>query len=327
MNISSRYNYAVQNTYDNIILSGSISIDRIMNFSGHYKDMIQPDKLHVLSLSILVDKLTNSRGGTAANIAYNLALLGEKPILLGSVGDDAKSYIQDLQSMGIDTQYVHTSELPTPTFTVMTDLDNNQIGGFYPGAMSDISNLSLSHWYKTKSLVVISANDPLGMDQLVSECIKHNLDYAYDVGQQVTNISVAQLKLGISRAKILFVNDYEHGSILARTGYSERQLREQIPVIVTTLGEGGTKITGSSLKKPILVKSISKINVVDPTGAGDAYRSGFLYGYKRGYDLEVCAQLGSLTAIYAIETHGTQNHTFDFAEIEQKLYSNYGTKI
>lgn len=298
-----------------------------MNFSGHYKDMIQPDKLHVLSLSILIDKLTNSRGGTAANIAYNLALLGEAPVLLGSVGDDAKGYIRDLNQLGVDTQHVHTSELPTPTFTVLTDLDNNQVGGFYPGAMSDISQLSLSPWYNTKSLVVISANDPLGMDQLVSECINHNLDYVYDVGQQVTNISPAQMKLGLSQAKILFVNDYEYGTILSRTEYSAKQLNDQMPIIVTTLGEGGTRITGSSLKKPIIVKAVQNIEVVDPTGAGDAYRSGFLYGCVRGYELEVCAQIGSITAIYAIETHGTQNHTYDATEIIQKLYSYYGTKL
>lgn len=313
--------------YDNLILTGSISIDRIMNFGGHYKDLIQPDKLHVLSLSILIDGLTNSRGGTAANIAYSLALLGEHPILLGSFGSDGNEFQNSLKQLGVDTKYSTISSLPSATYTVLTDADDNQIGGFYPGAMSDISSLTLSPWYGTKSLIVISANDPVGMDQLVKECIAHNLDYAYDLGQQVTNITVEQMKLGISNAKILFVNDYEFGAILGRTGFTEAELNNMIPIIVTTLGPIGTRITGSNISKPIEIPSVKDVTIIDPTGAGDAYRSGFLYGYVRGFDLKTCAQLGSITATYTIELHGTQTHTFTLADIREKLYINYGAKI
>jgi adenosine kinase len=317
----------VQTQYQNLILTGSISIDRIMNFAGKYKDMIQPDKLHVLSLSILIDKLTNTRGGTAANIAYNAALLKERPILLGSVGDDAKDYMTALQGLGIDTSRVHTSNLPTPTFTVLTDADDNQVGGFYPGAMSDISQLTLKPWYKTNSLVVISANNPAGMQQLVSECQKHGLDYVYDVGQQVTNITIEQLKHGLSGAKVLFVNDYELGTIISRTGYSEEQLNHMIPLIVTTLGSQGTKLNGNSLKKVLTIPAVPGVKVIDPTGAGDAYRAGFLYGYLRKWDLSHCAQLGSVVATYAIEKQGTQEHTFSLAEVKKKYYSAYGTPL
>lgn len=313
--------------YDHLILTGSISIDRIMNFNGKYSDLIQADKLHVLSLSILINKLTNSRGGTAANIAYNSALLGEKPVLLASIGSDAGSYLSDLQKIGVNTDFVHHSDTPTATFTVMTDSADNQIGGFYPGAMADISELSLQPWYGKKTLVVISANDPTGMDQLVKECIAHNLDYAYDLGQQVTNITVEQMKFGLSKAKILFVNDYELGTILGRTGYSEEQLNSMIPVIVTTLGAKGTKITGSSLKSPLSIAALENIKPVDPTGAGDSYRSGFLYGYLRNWDLSQCAELGSVIATYTIERHGTQTHTFTLEEILEKHEHTYGTKL
>lgn len=317
----------MQQQYDHLILTGSISIDLIMNFGGKYKDLIQADKLHVLSISVLIDQLTNSRGGTAANIAYSLALLAEHPILLGSIGSDAMTYLKDLRKLGIDTRHTHVSSLPTPTFTVMTDADDNQIGGFYPGAMSDISVLSLKPWYDTKSLVIISANDPQGMDQLVKECQEHSLDYAYDVGQQVTNITVEQLKTGLSQAKILFVNDYELGTILGRTGYTQQQLEQMIPIVVTTLGSKGTAISGSSLDSALTIPAVQGIKVVDPTGAGDCYRAGFLYGYLRGLSLQACAELGSTVATYTIEKHGTQTHVFTLDELIKRHYSAYGRKI
>jgi len=313
--------------YGNLILTGSISIDRIMNFGGHYKDLIQPDKLHVLSISILIDKLTNSRGGVAANIAYNLALIDESPILVGSLGTDASDYLTSLTSRGINTSHVHVSDLPTATYTVLTDSDDNQVGGFYPGAMSDITKLSLKPWYKTNSLVVISANDPSGMDQLVKECQSHGLDYVYDLGQQVTNISVDQMKLGLSGAKILFVNDYELGTILGRTGYSFNQLNELIPLIVTTLGAEGTRISGSSVASPLSIPAVKNVKLIDPTGAGDSYRAGFLYGYLRDWDLTACAELGSTVATYTISLPGTQTHTFTLASLIKKHYSSYGTHL
>lgn len=310
--------------YSSLILTGSISIDRIMNFAGRYKDLIQADKLHVLSLSILIDNLTHSRGGTAANIAYSLALLGDQPYLVGSVGHDGTAYMADLARLGVNTDYVHYSNLPTPTFTVLTDSDNNQVGGFYPGAMSDIGALSLKPWYKSRPLVTISANDPLGMDQLVGECTNNNLDYVYDPGQQVTNMTTDQLKRGISKAKILFANDYELGVIVSRTSNSIEQLDKMIPIIVTTLGARGTRITGSSIMQPIDVPAIADVRVVDPTGAGDSYRAGFLHGYTEGRDLVTCARLGSVVASYAIEQHGTQEHHFTLEDIKQKYYSAYG---
>lgn len=313
--------------YTDLILSGSISIDRIMNFSGKYRDLIQADKLHVLSLSILIDKLVNSRGGTAANIAYNLALLKESPVLLGSIGSDASDYLHDLASYGINTNYVHLSDLPTATFTVMTDLEDNQVGGFYPGAMADISHLSLKPWLTQTPLVVISAGDPQGMNNLVNECIRHSLDYVYDPGQQVTNITPDEIKHGVLHAKILMVNDYELGTIIGRTGLSESQLNSSVPLIVTTLGAEGTLITGSSLQKPLKIPALKNLQVVDPTGAGDSYRAGFLYAYLQGQTLQACARLGSTVASYAITKHGTQNHHFTLAELSEKHYIAYGIEL
>lgn len=317
----------MQRLYDNLILTGSISIDRIMNFNGHYKDLIQADKLHVLSLSILIDKLTNSRGGVATNIAYNLALLKEHPIVVGSIGNDAGEYLSDFEKLGVITKHIHVSDRPTATFTVLTDSDDNQVGGFYPGAMSDISKLTLEPWYNTHSLVIISAGDPVGMDQLVKDCIANNLDYAYDLGQQVTNITVEQMRLGLSHAKILFGNDYEVGTILGRTKMSESELNELVPLIVTTLGEKGTTLSGSTLKEVIQVPAIKGVVAVDPTGAGDSYRAGFLYGYLRNWDLKSCVELGSTIATYTISMHGTQTHQFTLDQVREKHYSAYGNQL
>lgn len=298
-----------------------------MNFSGKYRDLIQADKLHVLSISILVDKLVNSRGGTATNIAYSLALLHAKPIVLGSIGQDAQEYLADLQKYGLDTRYIHQSDLPTATFTVMTDLEDNQVGGFYPGAMADIASLSLKPWHHKQPLVVISAGDYTGMDNLVQECIEHELDYVYDPGQQVTNMTTAQIIRGVKNAQILMVNDYELGTIASRTGMSEAEISQTVPLVVTTLGAEGTRLTGNKLTESLQVPALKNIQVVDPTGAGDSYRAGFLYGYLRNWDLQLCASLGSTIASYVIAVHGTQNHHFTLAELSKKHYSAYGTKL
>lgn len=321
-----QYNFIMKTKYSHLILTGSISIDRIMNFKDSYKNIIQPDKLHVLSLSVFIDKLTNSRGGVAANIAYNLALIGEKPILLASIGNDASDYLADMKKLGINCDYVHQSMLPTATFTVLTDKDDNQVGGFYPGAMSDSSSLNLKPWYKHNPLVVISAGDPTSMENLINECKDHNLDYIFDVGQQVTNLSAKQLKAGVAGAKILTVNDYELATLCTRTGYSMDKLNRLVPIIITTLGSQGTKVSGHSVS-PQTIKAVSNIEIVDPTGAGDSYRAGFLYGYLRNWEISDCIKFGSVIATYTISMHGTQTHTFNLAELNEKHYSAYGTHI
>src|SRR5512146_1758383 len=153
-----------------LIVCGSIAIDRIMNFSGRYRELVKPDKLHVLSLSVLLDKLEDTPGGIGANIAANLARLGEKPVLLGSAGQDAKSYMEELSGLGIDTSHVHFSRLATASFNVITDSEDSQVGGFYQGAMSDSDSLSLKPWQGQNALAVIAAHNPAAMNRQVREC-------------------------------------------------------------------------------------------------------------------------------------------------------------
>lgn len=297
-----------------LILTGSISIDRIMNFSGKYQDMIQKDKLHVLSLSVLIDSLTDSPGGTAANIAYNLALLGTSPVLLGAIGKSDNTYLDRLNSLGIDISHVHLSSLPTPTFTVLTDIEDNQVGGFYPGAMTDHDTLTLDPWADQNPLVVISANDPSAMSKYVQYCKNNNLEFVYDVGQQVTNISDDDLKEGVMNCHILMVNDYELGVIEEKLGI---KANKTAPIVVTTLGSKGCEITGKEIKNQISVPARADVKVLDPTGAGDAYRGGFLHAYLQGWDLTTCARLGNLTGSFAVGVKGTQEHVFSLNGIKE----------
>lgn len=298
-----------------------------MNFHGRYQDLIQPDKIHVLSVSILIDQLKDSYGGTAANIAYSLALLGDSPILLGSIGERDQAYLNKLKGDGVNTKYVHESQLPTATFTVMTDSEDNQVGGFYPGAMSDRAGQSLEPWSAQNPFVVISAGDPSLMSQYTHECITHKLRYAYDVGQQVTNIGNEDVQAGLSHCQILFVNDYELELTAKKAGLSIKELESKIPLIVTTLGKSGSRLSGSSLSAEIQVRPVPGVMPLDPTGAGDAYRAGFLYGYLRGWQADKCARLGSVVAAYTVETHGTQEHHFSFQQVSDRYYQTYKEKI
>lgn len=288
-----------------LVVCGSVAIDRIMNFSGRYRDIIQPDKLHVLSISPLLDKLENSPGGVGANIAYNLALLGENPILLGSVGHDAKEYINKLRSAGVVTSGIHFSDLSTASFNVITDSENNQVGGFYQGAMSDSDTLSFEAWKDKPALAVVSAHNPKAMNRQVQECQQYGIDLVYDPGQQVSD-PATDLKAGLDSAKIIFVNDYEMGLLSEKTGLSAGEIKNKVPVVVTTLGSDGSIIEGQSVDSAIQIPIAQPAQAVDPTGAGDAYRAGFLYGYLRQWDLVKCGRLGSVVASFIVEQHGTQ---------------------
>ncbi|MEO8582027.1 MAG: carbohydrate kinase family protein [Patescibacteria group bacterium] len=304
-----------------LILTGSIAVDRILNFPGKYADIIQPDKLHVLSLSVLVDHLVDTRGGIAANIAYNLALLGEKPVLLGSVGNDAKAYMADLKKIGVNTSFVHFSQKPTASFTVMTDQADCQVGGFYPGAMGDAATLTFESFDAQKDFLVISPHDPKTMAKQVKEARQRKFRYFYDIGQQVSNVPDADVKAGIAGAELLIVNDYEMSVVEQKTGMSQSELVKKIPVVIITLGEKGSLVFDQGKKTEIEAVPVKK--VIDPTGAGDAYRAGFLFGYMRNWSISECVQLGSIVATFAIQKHGTQVHSFTNSQIAKMAIKQY----
>lgn len=288
-----------------VIVCGSVAIDRIMSFSGRYRDLIKPDKLDVLSVSPLLNKLQDTPGGIGANISFNLASLGEQAVLLGSVGRDAKEYIGSLSDHGVDTSHVHFSEFPTASFNVITDSDGNQVGGFYPGAMFDSEDLSFKPWKDQDVLAMVSAHDPEAMNTQVEECRTHDIRLVYDPGQQVSS-PLTDLSAGIAAAEVLFVNEYELNLLSEAIHMSATDIKSQVPVVITTFGSKGSFIEGRQVEKPLQIPIAHPTNTVDPTGAGDGYRAGFLYGYLRKWDLITCGQLGAVVASFIVEHLGTQ---------------------
>ena len=310
-----------------IVVSGSIAIDRIMHFSGRYREHIQPEKLDTLSISIFLDGLQDSYGGVGANIAYTLACLGEAPLLLGAVGKDGLLYMEQLAHRGVNITHVFESALPTATFNVITDADQNQVGGFYPGAMFDSDALSLEPWKGTAPIVVVSPHDPKAMQRQVEECRQWSLKLCYDIGQQVSNLPGDQMAAGVDAAEILILNEYEMSVLGKKTGKSVEDIKRQVPIVITTFGKKGSVIEGKDVREPITVGVVKPRQVADPTGAGDAFRAGFLYGYARGWKLRACAQLGAVCATYAIEEMGTQTHSFTLVEAGERYKQSFGEDL
>lgn len=335
-----------------LLLSGSLAIDQIMTFDGLFKDLIQPDKLRVLSISVLVNKIRLSCGGTAGNIAYSLALLGEKPILYASLGKDERSYIKALSKLGVDTQFVHFSNLPTARFSVLTDKSDCQVGGFYPGAMNDAASLSIEQFKNENVLVVISSHDPKQMMIQIKQCQVLNKKLVFDVGQQVLALSKKELLLGLKVAELLIVNDYEMGMLCKKTNLTKQQVANKVTACVVTLGASGCELYGqnsilldklgknkntanlaktksprATISHAVKISAVTAVKVVDPTGAGDAYRAGFLYGYVRGWSMKKCAKLASTVAVYAVENYGTQKHKFTKKNLIKRYKQQYGEKL
>lgn len=306
-----------------IIVTGSLGYDYIMDFPGRFADRIMPEKIHALSLSFLVDTLSKQFGGTGANIAYTLKLLGVEPQVLACAGGDFDEYRTHLHAHGISTYgiTIHKKE-KTSSYFVITDQDDNQIGSFYVGAMKHASRLSIP---PGDHFVVIAPNDPKAMVRYVRECRDYELPYLYDPAFQIGMFSPDELKTGIEGAALLIGNDYEIALIEDRLGITHEELIVMVPAVITTLGAKGSII--ETRKEAIHVKPAKPRNTCDPTGAGDAYRAGFLAGYRRGYDLATCGQMGSTAAAYTVETYGTQTHTFTKEEFIARYKENFGTAL
>lgn len=298
-----------------------------MNFSGRYTDHIRPEKLESLSISIFLDTLQDTHGGVGANIAYSLALLGEEPALLGAIGPDGLLYMEKLAHHGVNITHVFESKLPTATFNVITDSDQNQVGGFYPGAMFDSDTLSFAPWKDTNPIVVISPHDPKAMRRQVQECAKWGLRLCYDIGQQVSNLPGEEMTEGIQAAEILILNEYEMTVLAAKSGKTVGDIKKQVPIVVTTLGKEGSLIEGRSISKAQRIGIATPNKIVDPTGAGDAFRAGFLYGYARDWPLKACAQLGAVCGTFSIETMGTQSHTFTLDDVARRYEANFNESL
>lgn len=314
----------------NVIITGSLGYDYIMNFSGKFADRIMPDNLHKISLSFLADKLNKQFGGTAGNIAYSLKLLGINPKILSVAGNDFSSYKEFLEKKNIATDGILIrKEEPTSCYFVVTDQDNNQIGTFYVGAQKYASKLSLSTFLQGDPLekfVVISPQDPTAMKKFVKECQTLHVPYLYDPAFQIATFTKEVLREGIIGAEILIGNDYEIDLITNTLEISHEELLVMGPkVVITTLGSKGSII--ESRNDAIHIKPAKVKNTSDPTGAGDAYRSGFLAGYVGKFDLETCGRMGSIAAAYTVEKYGTVTHTYTKKEFINRYKENFGNEI
>jgi len=292
-----------------IVCTGSIAYDYLMSFPGYFRDHIMPEHLDKISVSFLVDSMVRQRGGTAPNIAFTLALLGERPVLLGTVGEDFSEYRAWLDSKGVDTTYVKC--IPgkfTASFFANTDRGNAQICSFYPGAMAHAAELSVLSLSPVPELVIISPNDPAAMDQYVRECTENGIPYLYDPGQQVVRSDPAELRRGVEGAQSVFVNEYEFELLQKHTGLRLQDILDRVEYLVVTLGERGVSIYAGGRK--IVVPSVPPKQIMDPTGVGDAFRGGFVRGVHLGLDWEICGQMGTLAATYCLETRGPQEHSY-----------------
>jgi adenosine kinase len=306
-----------------IILTGSVAYDYLMTFPGYFREHILPDKLESISLSFLVDSMVRMRGGIAPNIAYTLALLGERPRLMATVGEDFEDYRHWLDARGIDTSLVKVivGEF-TASFFANTDRANAQIASFYPGAMSYSDRLSFYDLGgELPDLVMISPSDPGAMEKHGRECVELGIPYLYDPSQQVARFDGVQLRQGIAHAHALFANEYEFELIQKKTGMGIAEIMTHASFCVITLGKQGSVIhtrAGSFEIEPTPTDQI-----VDPTGVGDAFRGGFICGYLHGLDWDLCGKMGSLAAVYCLEQKGTQNHHYTPAEFIERFRQHY----
>ena len=307
----------------NIVLTGSVAFDYLMKFPGYFRDHILPNRLDCISLSFLVDEMTRWRGGVAPNIAYTLALLGEKPRVMATVGEDFEEYRAWLESNGIDT--AATRVIPgvfTASYFANTDKANNQICSFYPGAMAYAAQLSFYDFPgEHPDLVVISPNDPGAMNQYVAECQTLGIPYLYDPSQQIVRLDANTVRSGIEGALGVVVNDYECGLIEKMTGMYPQDISKFTRFMVVTRGEKGAVVftKGEEYHIPVVPPS----SIADPTGVGDAFRGGFLAGYSRGWDWQTCGRMGVLAATYCLEEHGPQGHHYTSAEFVARFRQNF----
>lgn len=305
------------------ICTGSIAYDYLMTFPGHFREHIVPERLESISLSFLVDSMVRQRGGVATNIAYTMALLGDRPIVFGTVGEDFEEYRQFLEAVGVDTRYIRVVPgVFTASFFANTDLDNNQICSFYPGAMTFARDFSLNELKDDQpGLVIISPNDPVAMDRYVAECKALGWRYIYDPSQQVVRVSGEELRRGVEGAFGLFVNEYEFELLQKHTGLSATSICARVPLVVVTLAAKGAIIFTAG--QEFHIQAVKPKHIADPTGVGDAFRAGFVRGLQLGLDWVTCGQMGALAAAYCLEQKGPQSHVFTREEFVQRYRQNF----
>lgn len=302
-----------------VAVSGSIAYDDIMDFPGFFKDYIQENNLHQINVSFVVDRLKKQLGGTATNISYNLSLLSDATVvILGALGQDHAEFTSFFKKQKINTDaLIIDRKLYTSTGKVITDRKDNQIWGFYYGAAAKASKVNLKKYAKNPDYLIISANHPDGFLAVQKHAIATHLEYMYDPGMALTWIKDRDLQKGVENASCVVGNDYEIASIVKRIGKSTKVLASEGKIVITTLGEKG--VMYEDMNKRMNVSGYSKTKIVDPTGAGDAWRAGFVAGALSALPLVETLKQANAIASFAVEEYGTVNHAPSPVQIQRRM--------
>lgn len=308
------------------LICGSMAYDTIMVFHDKFKHHILPEKVHILNVSFLVPVMRREFGGCAGNIAYNLNLLGEEPLIMATVGHDFEPYSHWLSQHGLSSEYIKILDNHyTGQAYITTDEDGNQITAFHPGAMSSSQLNAVPTNRKDISIGIVSPDGKDGMQQHAAQFVEQEIPFIFDPGQGMPMFDGAELLTFIDQATWITLNDYESELMQERTGLSLETMAERVEAVIVTLGAQGSKIYTQGSCFTIPVARPHAIN--DPTGCGDAYRAGLMYGIMNEFDWEVTGRIASLMGALKIEQHGTQNHHLDMASFKQRYHENFGSSF
>lgn len=307
-----------------IIVTGTIAYDYIMEFPGKFGDHILPEHIHNVNLSFIVNKFAKRRGGTAGNVSYTMGLLKSPHTLFSYVGNDFDDYKEAFDKIGIDTSHVVVdSTEQTATGFAMTDKINNQIWGYYYGASAKIATLQLTSVAKKGDLVLVGPQGAEGSMSLIRQCIENRIEYMFDPGFILTEITKDDLELGLLHATHIVGNEYELQLIKERIPTFMEMTKEKN--VITTLGDKGAVI--QEKEKVYEIKPVQVAAVVSTTGAGDAWRGGFLAGLQRGLPIQVCGQMGAVAGSFAVEHYGTQEQIYTIEEFKDRYRQAYGSLL
>jgi adenosine kinase len=308
------------------LICGSMAYDTIMVFHDRFKNHILPDKVHILNVSFLVPVMRREFGGCAGNIAYNLSLLDEEPLIMATVGHDFEPYMQWLCQNGLSREYIRILDNHyTGQAYITTDEDDNQITAFHPGAMSESHLNSVPTSRDDVSIGIVSPDGRDGMLLHAAQFRELDIPFVFDPGQGIPMFGGEELLTFLDQATWAVVNDYESELLQQRTGLSLAELAERVEALIVTLGAQGSKIYTHG--RCIEIPAIQPKQLLDPTGCGDAYRAGLLYGLMNEFDWEVTGRIASLIGTIKIEHNGTQNHSFNMETFKQRYRESFGAEF
>jgi adenosine kinase len=309
----------------NTLICGSMAFDTIMVFKDQFKKHILPEQIHILNVAFLVPEMRREYGGCAGNIAYNLHLLGGKPLIMATVGDDFGPYAKRLEKLSISQQHIrHVPDSFTGQAFITTDLDDNQITAFHPGAMGFSEQNKVSEAVGV-TLGIVSPDGRTGMIEHAEQFVEAGVPFVFDPGQGMPMFSGSDLLRFIDQATYVTVNDYEAKLLQEKTGKSLKDIAKSVKALIVTLGADGSMIYTEG--REIAIPTPKPAAVVDPTGCGDAYRAGLMYGIQRGWVWETTGRLASLMGSIKISCRGGQNHAPTRDEIKAQFQQHFGSSI